>query len=227
MVEPAPISETPRLELLKALGDNTRYAIYLELARAPLPLATAQIAEHLDLHPNTVRPHLERMREVGLLEVVADGRGAVGRPQHLYSLAPDAPALGLEPPAFPVLARMLLRLAATAGLPAADAVEAGREQGAAAAGRADRTVPCEDALLAELATLGFDPTAVEDDAGVTIGFAHCPFQELAQANPDLVCSLHRGLVEGFVDARKGATVVAFHDIADRTPCQVEIAGAPR
>ena len=29
------------LDVLKALGDNTRYAIYLELVRAPSPLATA------------------------------------------------------------------------------------------------------------------------------------------------------------------------------------------
>ena len=43
-------------------------------------------------------PHLERMREVGLLEVVTDPRGAVGRPQHRYSLAADAPSLGFEPP---------------------------------------------------------------------------------------------------------------------------------
>src|SRR5882757_4740519 len=114
MVEPGMDTGAPRLELLKALGDNTRYAIYLELARAPMPLATAQIADQLDLHPNTVRPHLERMREVGLLDVITDARGAVGRPQHRYSLAADAPALGLEPAAFPVLARMLLRLAANA-----------------------------------------------------------------------------------------------------------------
>ena len=98
---------------------------------------------------------------------------------------------------------MLLRLAATAGLPAADAIDAGREQGAAAAARADRSVPCEDALLAELATLGFDPAIVADDDGVTIGFTRCPFEELARANPELVCSLHRGLVEGFVEARHG------------------------
>ena len=32
-----------RLDLLKALGDNTRYAIYLELARSPHPVATATI----------------------------------------------------------------------------------------------------------------------------------------------------------------------------------------
>ena len=60
-----------RLAVLKALGDNTRYAIYLELARSSVPLTTADVAESLDLHPNTVRPHLERMRDVGLLTVAA------------------------------------------------------------------------------------------------------------------------------------------------------------
>jgi predicted ArsR family transcriptional regulator len=218
--------QAPRLELLKALGDNTRYAIYLELARAPAPLATAQIADTLGLHPNTVRPHLDRMREVGLLDVISDAQGAVGRPQHRYSLAADAPALGFEPPAFPVLARMLLRLAATAAVPAGEAVEAGREQGAAAAAtRAAST--CAEALTQELAALGFDPASVVDDDNATIAFTRCPFRELAEANPELVCSLHRGLVEGFADARGDATVVAFHDLADRTPCQVEIAATRR
>jgi predicted ArsR family transcriptional regulator len=212
---------TPRLELLKALGDNTRYAIYLELARSPHPLATAQVAESLGLHPNTVRPHLERMRDVGLLQVTVDAQGTVGRPQHRYALAPDAPALGFEPPAFPVLARMLLRLASTAGLPAADAVDAGREQGALSAARPDRPGPCGEALMTELSSLGFDPVA--DDEGTTIAFTRCPFRELAEANPEVVCSLHRGLVEGFVDARGDAEVVDFHDLAHRTPCQVEVA----
>lgn len=212
----------PRLELLKALGDNTRYAIYLELARSPRPLATAEVAGPLGLHPNTVRPHLERMREVGLLEVEADTRGAVGRPLHRYSLAPGAPTLGFEPPAFPVLARMLLRLATTAGIAPDDAVGAGWHQGATAAARPDRTGACEEALLAELAELGFDPAAVTDEGGATIAFTRCPFEDLAEANPDLVCSLHRGLVEGFVDGRGDGEVVAFHDLSARTPCQVEL-----
>jgi predicted ArsR family transcriptional regulator len=212
-----------RLELLKALGDNTRYAIYLELARSPHPLATAEVADTLGLHPNTVRPHLERMREVGLLDVEADTRGSVGRPQHRYSLAPGAPTLGLEPPAFPVLARMLLRMAAAAGVAPEEALDAGRDQGALSATRPDRTGTCEEALLAELAELGFDPAAVTDDAGTTIAFTRCPFQELAEANPDLVCSLHRGLVEGFVQARGDGRVVEFHDLVHRLPCQVEVA----
>src|SRR3954463_15823707 len=101
-----------RLLVFKALGDNTRYAIYLELARSPVPLSTGDIADALDLHPNTVRPHLERMRDVGLLVVEADSRGSVGRPQHRYSLTEDAPSLGLEPSSFRLLARLLAAVAA-------------------------------------------------------------------------------------------------------------------
>ena len=103
--------DTGHLDVLKALGDNTRYAIYLELARAARPLTTADIADTLGLHANTVRPHLERMRDVGLVDVETEARGKLGRPQHRYSVSPGAPSLGLEPPTMPVLARMVLRMA--------------------------------------------------------------------------------------------------------------------
>src|SRR5438445_1766810 len=145
-----------RLAVLKALGDNTRYAIYLELARSPRPLSTAEVADTLDLHPNTVRPHLERMRDVGLLEVEVDARGTVGRPQHRYSLAASAPSLGLEPPAFPLLARMLAGAAAGASVAPDDAADAARPDGRALAA-ARRTRSCVDALMRTLDDLGFDP----------------------------------------------------------------------
>jgi predicted ArsR family transcriptional regulator len=214
--------DQPRLDLLKALGDNTRYAIYLELARSAVPLATADVAETLGLHPNTVRPHLERLRDLGLLEVQSDARGAVGRPHHRYSLAPDAPSFGLEPPTFPILADMLLRTASLAGARADEANQAGRERGARDGAQAE-VGACLASLVAELDRLGFDPAVAGDDEAATIAFAHCPFQALAQANPELVCSLHRGLVEGFVDAVGGAEVVAFRSLVDRDPCQVELA----
>jgi predicted ArsR family transcriptional regulator len=212
----------PRLDLLKALGDNTRYAIYLELARSPAPLATADIADSLGLHPNTVRPHLERMRDVGLLDVTTEVRSGVGRPQHLYSLAPGAPSLGLEPPTFPMLARMLTRLAASVGAEGDDAAEVGREQGRADASRYSDAASCLEALVSELDSLGFDPavTGVDDGDDALVAFAHCPFRELAEEHPELVCSLHRGLVEGFVDAIGGGEVDDFHTLVHREPCQV-------
>jgi predicted ArsR family transcriptional regulator len=216
--------------VLKALGDNTRYAIYLELARSSQPITTADIAETLQLHPNTVRPHLERMRDVGLLQVDSPARGTPGRPQHRYSLAPDAPSLGLEPPTFPILARMLLQLAGAARLGEEEAVEAGRAQGEAdaVAARAENRASgaprahCVNALVTRLDELGFDPALVEDSADATVAFLHCPFRELAVEHPDVVCGLHRGLVEGFVNTLGECEVTEFHPLLDRTPCQVSL-----
>jgi hypothetical protein len=36
----------------------------------------------------------------------------------------------------------------------------------------------------------------------------------------LVCHLHRGLVEGFVEEHGGAGVEQFGTLVDREPCQV-------
>lgn len=211
-----------RLDVLKALGDNTRYAIYLELARSSRPLATAEIAETLGLHSNTVRPHLERMRDVGLLEVRPAAGGGVGRPQHLYSLASDAPGLGLEPPVFRLLARLLLQLAEDAGIGGDASVDVGRSQGVVlAAGHRDR--PCVDAAVAMLDDLGFDPARLDEADAALVAFTHCPFAELAEANPDLVCSLHRGLLEGFLEGLGEGTVVEFHDRSHREPCLATLA----
>jgi predicted ArsR family transcriptional regulator len=231
-----PGAAPPRLAVLKALGDNTRYAIYLELARAPRPLATAEIADTLGLHPNTVRPHLERMRDVGLLAIETDARGTVGRPQHRYSLAPDAPSLGLEPATFPVLARMLLRVAAAGGVGRDDVVEAGREQGEVDAWALARALgldldepdagTCVEGLVARLDALGFDPAVAADDDQATVAFAHCPYRDLAEAQPEIVCALHQGLVEGIVDTLGGAAVDAFHPLTARTPCQADLALSP-
>ena len=161
------------------------------------------------------------MREVGLLDVATEVRSGVGRPQHLYSLAAGAPSLGLEPPPFPLLARMLLRLAASAGVSGEDAADVGRAQGRADAARPHRR-SCLEALVAELDELGFDPTVAGTDDGecAVVAFAHCPFRELAEEHPDLVCALHRGLVEGFVEAVGGGEVDDFHNLVHREPCQV-------
>ena len=209
--------------MLKALGDNTRYAIDLELVRSPAPLATADIAETLGLHVNTVRPHLERMRDVGLLEVQSDPHGGVGRPQHRYSVCPDAPSLGLGPSPFPTLARMLLEVAGDAGLDGEDAADAGREQGRADARRLGNGLPCLDVVTRQLTEMGFDPAVVDDDEVATVAFMHCPFSDLAEANPDLVCGLHRGMVEGVVEAFDGWSVEEFRTLVDRgESCQVDV-----
>ena len=210
--------------MFKVLGDNTRYAIYLELARSSIGRSTADIAQTLSLHPNTVRPHLERMRDVGLVEVTVEARGNVGRPQHRYSLAAGAPSLGLEPPPFRMLAAMLTEVAAAAALPPDSVAAAAHGVGeVAAVARQARANTCVAALTAELESLGFDPAVGEDTNVTTIAFTHCPFRELAEAHPGVVCHLHRGLVEGFIARAGGATMTEFATLEDRDPCRVDLA----
>ncbi|MGI8809842.1 MAG: methanogen output domain 1-containing protein, partial [Acidimicrobiales bacterium] len=81
---------------------------------------------------------------------------------------------------------------------------------------------CIDAVTAMLSQLGFDPAVVHDDGLATIAFTHCPYAELAAAHPEVVCHLHRGLIEGFVESIGGAGVDRFRTLADRDPCQVEL-----
>lgn len=230
------MAEPPvNLDVLKALGDNTRYAIYLELARSARPLATADIAESLALHANTVRPHLEKMRDAGLIDVEIGGRGDVGRPQHRYSIASDAPSLGLEPPTMPVLARMVLAMAKRLEASSEDAIAVGEDEGVRRA-RPYATAPSTlEALVSDLDRLGFDPIvsdAVPDacdgaddvcDGSAVVAFANCPFADLAQEHPELVCGLHRGLVDGFVSQMGDAETSDFCTLTSRTPCRVTVA----
>ena len=223
-----------RLDVLKALGDNTRYAIYLELARSARPLATADIAESLDLHANTVRPHLERMREVGLLDVQVGGRGDVGRPQHRYSIAADAPSLGLEPPTMPVLVNMVLAMAKRLQASADDAIAVGVDEGRRRALPYERAPSTLEALVSDLDRLGFDPLVTDadgavdaapnrpDDSSAVVAFTHCPFGDVAREHPELVCGLHQGLVAGFVAGMGDADVADFCTLTSRTPCRVTV-----
>jgi predicted ArsR family transcriptional regulator len=224
MVDPLPV--------FKALGDDTRFAIYQELAQSPAPRSAAELAERLALHPNTVRPHLDRMKEAGLVEVEPVHRGTVGRPQLRYSLAPGAPGLGLEPPAHTILAGLLAALCEQLGGDGLDAANLGRRWGTEASARRQSGRGCLAALVAELDRLGFDPIESELNGGegarrVRVDFLHCPFRELAEAYPELVCSLHRGIVEGVVGkgARAGqpaGMVEDFRTLVDRDPCNVTV-----
>lgn len=213
-----------RLALFKALADDTRYVLYRELAASTTARSIAELAELVGLHPNTVRPHLDRLRDAGLVRVEVDNRGSVGRPQHRYSVVADAPSLGLEPPAFPLMAGLLANVAAVCE-PGADEVAAvGRQHGRhAATTRLPQDPPGAEAVRAEMDDLGFEPVEHAGAGEVTIAFASCPYRALAEAFPELVCQLHRGIVEGMAEHMDDVVITRFSTLVDRDPCQVELA----
>jgi predicted ArsR family transcriptional regulator len=210
------------LAMLKALGDETRFSMYRELAGSTRGCSAQELADSLGLHANTVRLHLDRLREAGLVEVEAVHRGTVGRPTHIYSLAPGAPGLGFDPPSYTLLSGLLAALAERVGADGAEATEIGRAWGVEA-GRRTRSRSCVKALVGEMQRLGFEPETETVGKTSDMAFTRCPFRELAEAYPELVCNLHRGISEGIVAEVGGGTVEEFATLYDRDPCRVTVA----
>ena len=220
--------ETPATALgsiLKALGDNTRYAIYLELARSAVAAGHRRHRRDAsDLHPNTVRPHLERMREVGLLggRERPPGRARAG-PSTATRWRPTAPSLGLEPPSFPLMARMLLRLAEATGAGAEEARDAGRDQGQADAPRPRRagTLPATRSRPAGHARASTRPVA-DDDASPR-GVHALPVPRAGRGQPRPGVQPAPGPGRGFRRRRGRRRVDGFGTLVDRDP----VPGRPR
>jgi predicted ArsR family transcriptional regulator len=73
-----------------------------------------------------------------------------------------------------------------------------------------------------MARLGFEPAPEPVTAGEHVAFLRCPFKELAEAYPELVCNLHRGLCEGVVDQAGSGSVVGFSTLYEPDPCHVVV-----
>ena len=77
-------------------------------------------------------------------------------------------------------------------------------------------------VMNRLPVATFDLPAAELRRGYRSAIYFSRAARIAEAHPDLVCSLHRGMVEGFVETMGDADVLDFHPLAHRQPCQVSI-----
>jgi predicted ArsR family transcriptional regulator len=184
----------------RALAHASRVQLFEVLQDAPEGLGVTELARQSGLHPNTVRVHLDQLTEVGLVTGETIRSGGRGRPSIRYRAN--------EPPdddRYRLLSSMLAT-AITDGdrdgpSPAAEA--AGRHWGqrlAAASPRTDATSDprrsAPEAVTALFDQLGFAP-AGDDDRLV---LHDCPYRELAEQHPDVICGLHLGMLRGVLDA---------------------------
>lgn len=189
-----------------ALASTSRIHILNLLRDSAGPLDVAQIAAHSGLHPNTVRFHLRILVGAGLAGGRADPQGSAGRPRLVYTAATDTPG----PDGSALLADILAGyLAASSACASGLAEQAGhafgrRHQQPAAGLSVEQAVRH---LIAMFAELGFESESVPDGQDVQIRLRACPFQALATKYPDVVCSLHLGLIRGTL-VRLGAPVTA-------------------
>jgi len=200
-----------------AFGDPTRRSIYLFVREqgGEHGATAAAVAEHVGVHPNVARHHLDKLAAGGYLSV-ATGRvpGAgerAGRPSKRYSAVAEQP--GDAAAGFPVRSDdLVLSLLgrALAAMPAAEAERVAEEVGAEY-GRAMAEGLRGDALAAghrslrsaiqavadALTAHGFAAHTERHHSGLRIINDHCPFGDVALEHP-VICAVDRGMVRGML-----------------------------
>jgi predicted ArsR family transcriptional regulator len=186
-----------------ALASEPRRRVLGVLTNAAGPLDAVTVAAGMGLHVTTARFHLEQLVTAGLVEREINRAGGRGRPQVLFSPAPEPlPAENAQQQLTQALAAVIgedddggrarsVRAGArwaTQYLAVADAAQPGSPE--ADGSRADLVPP----LLRVLTEIGFEPELHAEDA--TIALPACPFRAEARQNPDVVCSVHLGLLRG-------------------------------
>ena len=184
----------------RALADEHRVRILEALEDAPGGLGVQEFAVRLQLHENTVRWHLGILEAAGFLDSHPAPDGKPGRPRMLYVLRPGA----VDP-----VPRDDHRLLATiltgclADLPdgARRAEESGRAWGRYLVRRPSPLERVSDErAIAEVTRLLDDGGFVAEPRGTReIHMRRCPFHDLAETNPAIVCGVHRGLISGALE----------------------------
>jgi len=190
----------------QSLGRRLDVLRVLKAAHSPMSIAV--IADTLNVHPNTVRFHLDTLVSTGRVEQVAPERKGPGRPALMFR------ATQRMDPGGPRHYRLLAEILATglAGSRDADAAAAaaGRAWGLqlkpptrTAAGPLDAEESIEH-LVDLLDELGFAPERRGDEQ---VGLRHCPFLEMAETQKAVVCPIHLGLMRGALETWEAPVTV--------------------
>lgn len=175
-----------------------------------------ELAEYLDLHPNTVREHLTALTETGLAEYSEVRSPGPGRPARHYR----ATALGSG---IDYLEMSIAMAEAISDLPNADELiqAAGEAWGERLAAQLRAAQSGQD-LMEWLTGLGFTPQRRAD--GV-IELRTCPVLAAARRSPHVVCGIHTGLMRALTRPVAGQVQVELQPWGSPTGCLIRLRAA--
>lgn len=202
------------------LAQPTRARLVALLGQRGAPTPTEELARDLGLHPNGVRTHLERLAAAGLVERLRVRRPR-GRPRDEWALAPGVRPEP-DPRPYADLGRWLARAVPPHPEILREVEQAGREAGRELA-PPDADSPAEGATRV-LTALGFAPVVERLEDGFACTLANCPYRDAAREGREVVCTLHRGLTAGLVEAlAPGARLSRFvAEDPDVAGCRIEV-----
>ena len=199
-------------------------------------LTAADLAELVGLHVTTVRFHLDRLVDAGVVTARFHRPGGAGRPRKIYAITPGALADDhAEVESLRLLSALLVEsLAAGADGRRTTPDEAGRRwalehlplrTGGGPANSAGRWLGKLAQMVHVLEQWGYTPEVATSDGGraADVTLSHCPFLELARGNPAVVCGIHRGLISGSLERLGEDDVsVSLEPFVTPTTCRAHI-----
>lgn len=218
-----------RAEQHRLLGDENRLLILDALADGPRTVH--ELARLAGVHPNTVRAHLGRLTEAGLVGATTSLPSARGRPSLRYALRDPQPLSGSE---FRLLVASLSRLVARAysGDASASAEAEGRAVGLTLASRRRyaSTEQVVDQVLRVLRQLSFAPELLREHDRYRFVLRACPFGiQAGDRDGAIVCAFHLGLIRGVAEGvgPAGLGRIDLLPHVDAATCEARIeVGAP-
>jgi predicted ArsR family transcriptional regulator len=196
-------------------GERQREMILDALRDAQDGLDTNQLAERLELHPNTIRWHLDVLGDSGLVEQIPERRHGRGRPSIVHRLTSEGIVRGRDE--YRLLATMLTDVVAGDSSGEARAYEAGVRWG-----RHLQQAEHEASLAGLLDREGF----AAEQHGERLEMRRCPFYALAEGAPEVICTLHHGIIDGALEeSGSGETVDRLDPFVEPGLCIAHLARA--
>ncbi|RNL84397.1 helix-turn-helix transcriptional regulator [Halostreptopolyspora alba] len=197
----------PGIDAAGTLAEPLRRRLYQYVVDQGGDVTRADAAEAVGERRSLVAFHLDKLVEVGLLEVTRrkvsgrEGPGS-GRPAKLYRRADRQLSVQLPPRDYETAARVLAEAIERLGADSA-LHSAAWEEGARMARALEDRPEDLDGLMALLERLGYEPVREDPTVGGPVRLRNCPFHVLARDFPAVTCGMNlellRGLLSGIAD----------------------------
>lgn len=196
-----------QLARVAGLAEEQRRNLYAHVAGQALAVSRDEAARAIGISRPLAAYHLDRLVRDGLLETRFERRSGrsgpgAGRPAKLYFRSRRPVELSVPARNYAFLAELLADAVEgdNSGTARASLQQAARDAGRgsiASAAPADGAAETEGQNVREaLAARGYEPYD-SDDGGIRL--RNCPFDRLAEAHRELVCSANLAFVEGVAD----------------------------
>lgn len=222
-----------RLSALAALAEPLRRRLYLAVTSSDEPVSRDAAAEALGVSRSVAAFHLDKLAEVGVLDVEyrrPPGRGGpgAGRPTKFYRRTERELDFSMPERRYDLAAAILARALSDAkseSIPVDAALHAAaHDYGriiAGASGDAVATGDEFDRVLAVLTAHGYEP----ERQGDTITLENCPFHALAEEHRELVCGMNLDVVDGVLKGTEATHLKARLDPLPGRCCVTVRAGS--